>query len=298
MDTALTELRRKGYQARQSSQSGEIWLQCPFCVLRGKTPDREYKLGLNIRKNVGHCFRCGYKSRHVLQDLKIAVFEAGEEESKEITVPKLPEDFELIDTTGSDYWMKKALRYLLERGMSKDQIRYYRVGLSLVGRFRSRVVFPIYKEKKLVGYTGRTITSDGQPKWLHSANLKAVFPAAFGRFEHTVISEGVFDSLAVTRAVGTMTDSQAILGTHLSDDKMKLLDNYREFTVWFDPDIAGGQGAVEVAERLVESGKRVYVVASRKEPADLSQEEIIQAYQSRVLWSFGEGMNLLANFVS
>ena len=69
--TVLAELRTKGYRVRHHGfQPDEILVCCPFCLLRGKTPDNDYNLGINVKKNIGHCFRCEWRSREALEALR------------------------------------------------------------------------------------------------------------------------------------------------------------------------------------------------------------------------------------
>lgn len=54
-------LRRAGATAK--SKGNERTVDCPFCVEAGLSPDQSQHLGLNAENWLGHCFRCGWKSR-------------------------------------------------------------------------------------------------------------------------------------------------------------------------------------------------------------------------------------------
>ena len=77
------------------------------------------------------------------------------------------------------------------------------------------------------------------------------------------------------------TDIVAILGTHLTEEKAGHLGIYQNVVLWLDPDTAGYNATIEIARKLNECGQKVWVVQSLAEPADLSKEEIQQAYGKR-----------------
>lgn len=196
---------------------------------------------------------------------------------------KLPEDFELLTEAG-DEWMRRAWSYVVNRGVSNEQIHQHGIGLSLMGRYRARVLFPITQKSRLLGFSGRTLTNI-EPKWLHSTGLRSVYPAlAIGRPD-LVLVEGIFDALVVERYLGQLTDVIALLGTHLSEEKLKWVDSYERITLWLDPDKAGIKATHTIANELTEEGKKVFYVASQKEPADLSAIDLYKAYRGRERWN-------------
>src|SRR6266446_4324394 len=290
----VAQLQRRGIRARESGISNEIKACCPFCQLRGKmTPDLSYALGVNIKSQKGHCFRCGWRSRdNALKQLKIFV-DAGEKE-KTLSKPKIqpPEDFEPLDQSSQDEWMQLAYAYVFDRGLSKEQIERYQIGLCLMGKFRGRIVFPVFHMQELLGFTGRTLVPGREPKWLHSTGLQAPFSARWGRKEEIVLVEGVFDALKVERFLGHHVDVIALLGTHLSEEREKWIKRYPIITLWFDPDRAGASAAIETAERLLDMGKEVLITMSGSDPADLNQEGIEGAFRQRRSWSRDEGLQL------
>ncbi len=293
-DIVVASLRSKGYKVHLSGIQNECNLCCPFCILRGKTEDTEYKLGLNTSKGWANCFRCHWKSRNALEQLDVALSSPGFTEKVELAEPvELPEDFELLQEHSKDEWMQRAYQYVLDRGISKEQIQKHCVGLSLTGKYRARVLFPIWQRRTLLGFSGRVLT-DQKPKWLHSVHLTAPYPVATqGRKKEIVLVEGICDALVVGRWLGDQVNAMSLLGTHLTEEKLKWLRFYDQVSIWFDPDTAGRTAVMEVAPLLQELGKQVRIIHSMKDPSDLQRDDIVQVFQNRQKWSEKEGTRLL-----
>lgn len=290
-EVMLRQLSRRGIHGVVSG--GEIRIHCPFCMLRGKSKDDQLSCSINYRRGMGYCFRCHWKSRKALEELKVANVVGGVAIEDPVTdVPVvLPEDFEPLHSKG-DEWMQKAWQYAMGRGLSEEQVHRHQVGLSLIGRSRARVVFPIYRKKQLLGFSGRTLV-DAEPKWLHSPGLRSVYPARYGFNKTTVIIvEGIVDALVVERWVPG-ADVLALLGTHLSEQKMQWLDSYSNIVLWLDPDLPGRKATVTIAPQLEDYGKRVMVVQSEKDPADLTEQEIHAALSKWQRWSATSDNRLL-----
>ena len=290
METAIIQLKRHGILVHSiNSTSGEARVNCPFCALRGKSPDIDFSAGVNFRKNVGHCFRCGWRSRHALQQFGLVSRDQAYTSSAAQTrqnKAELPDDFMLLAQRRPDIWARRAVRYLVTRGVTASEINQYDIGLSMIGRFRGRVIFPIRdRKRRLLGFTGRTILKDTEPKWLHSAGLQTMFPALWRKRKCVTLVEGVFDALAVARSCGTVTDVFAMLGTHLSEPKLEWLLDYKNVVLWTDPDKAGYRALAEISPVLQDSGCTVEVVFADKEPADLTVDAVVAGFNQRCVWS-------------
>jgi len=275
----FSELQRKGFRVQVSGMPNELRICCPFCELRGKTPDDGYKLGFNTRTGMAHCFRCGWKTRNGFDHFKLprAAIATQEMHKAIVTDAALPDDFELL-ATGRGYWANEARSYLSRRGMTSNQIESHQVGLSLIGKSRMRVVFPVYDEKKLMGWSGRTLITDHEPKWLHSSGLRSVYWARRGS-DTLVIVEGIFDAIAIERGIPTVA-VMALLGTNLTEEKRKNLNQYNNIVIWLDPDSAGRKAATELLQRLI--GRNVTIILNgSSDPGDMSNEELDRTFRSR-----------------
>lgn len=295
-EIVVGELEAKGFRTRPGSKSGELWVCCPFCVLRGKgTPDIGFHLGLNTFDGRGHCFRCEWRSHRALNELGLIDYVPSvvvdEITTKKKAHVELPEGFTPLRPDRTDYWLWKAWKYVRHRRATPSQILKHKVGFSEVGQQRFRVVFPIFSPNgRLVGYTGRTILEKRTPSWLHMPDMEGMFLAQFGTRPVVTLVEGIFDALAVERGLGNETDVVAILGSHIR--VANWLKRYAVVVLWLDPDAAGKKAMVELAESLAWTPE-VCVVISKQEPADSSPEDLVKAWCNRKQWSWNEGLRIL-----
>ncbi len=135
-------------------------------------------------------------------------------------------------------------------------------------RLRGRVVFPIRDvPDRVVGFGGRAIRSDQEPKYLNTPESPIYrkregffgFPAALEpirRTERAVIVEGYFDLIALHRA--GVEGALATCGTALTTDHARnLRRRTRQVVMLFDGDEAGQQAVERALEVLVPEGLRV-----------------------------------------
>ena len=290
MSLAIVEqLRRRGI-ASKPSIGPEILVCCPFCISRGTTPDRRYRLGVNTETGMGHCFNCGYRTRsRALRDLRIAkaVSTAAAPERRPEVAP--PDDFQPLRKSDRGYWERKAWRYLERRGVSGSQMRRHGIGLSLTGRAHHRVVFPIRGGGEARGWSARSIT-EATPKWLHSVGLASCYVARRVRpGGAAVVTEGILDALAVARGTGYGVGVVALLGTRLTPAKWGPLEPCRDVLLWLDPDQAGVSAMGQLAPELADRGKRVWVPPQLEtDPGDLPDDCILPALRARKPWTPAE----------
>lgn len=289
-------LESRGIRWRKSGKPNNIWICCPFCEERGETPDGRFRLGVDISTGKGNCFNCGWK------DSKTAVIKLQQRldlgdwiETEQVTAKhyrpvRLPEDFTPlgdVSTVRGTLWDRKALKYCLKRGITREQIRRYKIGFSETGRYAYRIVIPIYIGKKLKGIVSRALMASQTPKYKNSVGDKAVFGLPKDRHCNSlVIVEGCFDCLAIARAIGRSCDVVACLGHSLTSRQIEMIEGYDEYILWLDPDEAGIKGVVSMAEQLKLIGK-VKVVIPRMEDADpdeLSEKEIRRRIDKAKPW--------------
>tara|TARA_R100001460_G_scaffold46084_2_gene83464 strand:+ start:3173 stop:4219 length:1047 start_codon:yes stop_codon:yes gene_type:complete len=58
--------------------------------------------------------------------------------------------------------------FYIDKGMSKETLQDFKCGLAMSGKMYQRVIFPIFrKDGRIHGFSGRKVTDDDRPKWLH-----------------------------------------------------------------------------------------------------------------------------------
>jgi len=130
---------------RISGDRLKVSVCCPFCP----GGDNKFRLAIHVKLGWGKCLHCNWTRRQgvfaVLRQFGITEavegfdkYEAAPEERVE-----LPTDFQTL-THATDDLDRQALQYILKRGITKEQIRDYRIGVSYTGRYAYRIVFPLY----------------------------------------------------------------------------------------------------------------------------------------------------------
>jgi hypothetical protein len=58
--------------------------------------------------------------------------------------------------------------FYFDRGISEETLKKFNCGLAMSGKMYQRLIFPIFrKDGKIHGFSGRKVTDDERPKWLH-----------------------------------------------------------------------------------------------------------------------------------
>lgn len=247
------------------SKPDEFWICCPFCVGEGESPDRRFRLGVNVKSGLAHCYNCEWSSRgrgtvdKILTALGIGtglleiVSDPPVPEKsklKEEEEPGLPAEF--VPLEESDEEGQVAWEYLRGRNVSPKQIEKYGIGYALAGRFAYRILFPVWVGKKIGGVVGRDYTGKQTPPYLNSRGVaRGVFNLhRVQQGQAIVMVEGVMDCLSVER-VGYR--AVAPLGRILDDEQLALIrkKHVSSVTILIDWDKDGISSAQETAQKLL-----------------------------------------------
>jgi DNA primase len=268
-------LEAAGIEVHDGSTEDEIRICCPFCMEEGEPSlDERYRLGINTSTGAAQCFNCskrGYGS-WIVYELQ-RVLDTGDMELAQETRKKkhkrkkvmLPEGYELLhQPNGHDghQWNTQAWRYVRRRGVTEKQITSKKIGYTTIGDYHHRIVAPIYRHTKLLGFVGRDITDKMELKYLNSVGDKAIYNLPDSTHHRSIcLSEGFFDALAIERgSLKLGIDSGALLGHDIKDEQLELILHmgYKYLYLWLDPDEAGVKGTIKIAKKL--EGKRVFIV--------------------------------------
>jgi DNA primase len=304
----LDALNARGIDYRDhSSKEDEIWINCPFCEEEGTTPDTRFRLGLNVETGKMHCFNCNKSSdnaeytfaelNRVLETGQMELAQKTRKRKKHVTKVVLPGDFTRIIPTGREHWNRIAYEYLRRRGVAGWQIREKNIGFSLIEDMSYRIVIPVYYRGKLQGLVGRAFVSGLEPKYKNSLGDKVLYNVPDEPRKAVVLSEGAFDALAIERYTvsnyvdGWMADSLGVLGHDLTNRQLEILDQYKFFVLWPDPDRAGLQGFFRIARQLIDMKKKVKMVLPSEvtgegsDPSDLDLSEIAKQFRKLTPYS-------------
>jgi len=129
-----------------------------------------------------------------------------------------PDGFKLLMYKSSDPNVNSAKKYLYKRGITRDDIIFYKIGFCVSGRYKNRVVFPSFNVDGDINYfVGRKIW-DELPgnKYLNSkASKNIVYNELYVDYNKPiVITEGIIDSIKCGK------NSIPILGSSISKNSV------------------------------------------------------------------------------
>ena len=231
----------------------EILFYCPKCKHHKK------KLSVNLDKNKFKCWVCDYRGNSVRRLVKrhgsfldqqewakydatveIASFEdvfSAEQEIEEQfeQVISLPEEFKTLCSSRLSLASKPILRFLYDRGLTKQDILKWKIGYCPSGEYKERVVVPSFNEDGDVNYfIARTYGRDWMKYKNPPASRDIIFNELYVDFDDDlVIVEGVFDAIVAGNAV-------PILGSSLKEGSKllkKVVEHDTPVYIALDPDV-------------------------------------------------------------
>jgi hypothetical protein len=188
------------------------------------------------------------------------------EEKEEDTFIQLPEGF--IPFSSGDY----IFPYLEKRKISYDISCNYGMGFCKEGRWRDRLIVPIFMESVLRGFVARSIydppadlSKTGKKIWSRmNRYIKVLNPKGFNSSrlifnydnidEEMIITEGIFDALRCGKR------GVALFGKHMSNFQEELIRRKKPRRVYIMLDNDAYEDAKGLAKRLAESCLNVYLV--------------------------------------
>lgn len=158
-------------------------------------------------------------------------------------------------------------------------------------RFRRRLMFPIWNERgRVIGFGGRALLPDAQPKYLNSAESPlyskshVLYAMHFARDAaqkagRLIVVEGYFDCLSLHQA--GIENVVASCGTALTQQQVAIMVRYvPEVVMNYDPDAAGQNAMRRSIDLLLAKGLRVRILklADGLDPDDYVRKEGGEVY--------------------
>lgn len=260
---------------RKNISRNWVGITCPWC------DDPSNHLGINLEGKTINCWRCGKRGSIMKLLLKLErsydyairalmkyqnTFEIRLEPIKKIKEIKLP---------GNDNFTKMHINFLLKRGLNPDfVIDYYRLkACGPVGKYKFRIIIPVFIGGKLVTFTSRDVTGK-RTKYMHCPSSESIIPIKstlynLDRVKDTaVLVEGVFDVFRLGDG------SIASFGTEVTKNQISLLlrKEVKSIFIIFDSDAI--DKARKVADTLSGLFDHIEVIKLEKgDPANLKEEE-------------------------
>ena len=196
-------------------KSGSEYLFCcPFCKDSNKK-----KMSVNIEKNLYKCWICESSSKDIRRIVRrfgnfvqlgewdkltnrtdINDFDnlfAEPISDDEIVKPiDLPEGFKSL-CNGTTLLDNSPMTYLRNRGVTEQDILYWKIGYTTEGRYRGRIIIPSFNlNGDLNYYVARTFTNSDFKYLNPPASKDVVFNELLLEWdEDLIITEGVFDAM-------------------------------------------------------------------------------------------------------
>lgn len=263
---------------RKTTPSGWTSFNAPCCHHNGDAADKRGRGGLISEGDTVsyHCFNCGYKAswqpgRPVSQKLRkllqwlgcsddsitrltfdvMRINEGVQVAERKIeiptfeTVPLPPDAVKIADITEFNKFSMAVLEYMAVRNLHLDDTTYY---WSSSLAYRDRLIIPFYYEKRIVGWTARTITADKKPKYLMEVQPGFVYGLDKQTYDKqfAILCEGQVDALHI--------DGCALGGSEINDAQAMLMNKLgKDIVVVPDRDHAGSK----LVERAIELGWQV-----------------------------------------
>lgn len=218
---------------RKTTPSGWTSFNAVCCTNRGESPDTRYRGGLMMSADGGwnyHCFNCNFKagwspgkllSANTQQLFKWLGLSDTDVGKLNLVALKLKDDTPILNKAlnfglsekplpansmlltdaisleSKEYepYVVAIIEYLINRGIDID---WYPWMWSPESGYRDRVIIPFFYNGKVVGWTGRKITT-GKPKYLTESQAGYVFNLdnQSQDREYVIVVEGQFDAIAI-----------------------------------------------------------------------------------------------------
>jgi len=281
---------------------GWINITCPFCG------DDSNHLGIRLKNLQVSCWRCG---RHKFVKLVIELIDCSYQDAKQIEQDlslEADKDYSPfskkdVDNASSILTLKKTIlppestktfpirhtKYLRSRGFNptKKFIRKYKLlAVHNIGKYKFRIIIPVYLRHHLVAFTSRDITDIQSPKYLSSGKYETTINIKETIYNYdsvpvggdAILVEGPLDAWklgdgAISLLSANCIDRQIVL---LKEKKI------RNLFILFDNDKPGNRASKSIARVLAPLVKRIEIVRFNGHVSDpgslsLDQAEVIKS---------------------
>ena len=257
---------------------------CPFCG------DSKQRFSVSVEKGVVHCWRCNYVNSilgFVSDNESVGIAESFRIVKKYDSVSKpraviaesntarrsqkIPGYCPILFGTIRGPMERLAISYLLNRGLSNEEIKYWKLGISRDFEYSGRIISPFIEQGRICYFVARKFIGPG-PKYKNPplsgwgyGKAELLFnyaSAAKSADEGITIVEGVYDVYATGRK------SIAILGKVASPVQISkiIMMNPASINIMLDSDAV--QEAYKLAEVFGEIFPTKIIIYKSGDPAD------------------------------
>ena len=263
---------------------------CPFCNHR--KPKLEINMATNEEgKNFWECWVCqtrGQSIRSLLKQLKTPREQAADilkylpkgtyVEYKQLSIIELPKEYQPLYTASTTSVVANLVRkYLYERGLTDNDFIKYGVGYATTGDYGGRVIIPSYSESGQLNFFVARSYDGNYFKYKNPEASKDIifFESLINWDQPIILCEGVFDAMAIRR------NAIPILGKSISKSLYKKIITSPLTDIYVALDKDAQDRALEIAEQLLNQGKRVFMVnMPDKDPSQMGFRAFTELIQT------------------
>lgn len=286
MESQIRELFEKSNIMIESQNGQEFNLYCPFHKNRNSPA-----FFINIKTGLWQCFNpsCGKKGnfRQLYKHI------TGKPYGKDVTLDPVAlkkqiengfrkndyiEELDITDVE-IDYENENELaniQMFYDRGLSYETLEYFEIGYSTV---KERIVIPVRDQSyKLVGFIGRAIKPEQEPRYLYNKGFKRA-DVLFNiqnakKYDSCIIVEGSVDAMMVHQA--GFPNVVSTLGAQVSANQIKMIKRcFDSIIIFSDNDDAGNAMKSDIINLC--RGKEIYTVENNtgcKDPGEMTSMQI------------------------
>jgi len=282
----------------------EFLFKCPFCDHHKK------KLSVNIRLNVFKCWVCNsrgglnflvkrfasqenkYQWSLLTQTVDMSAPDSffKTEEIKEQVI-QLPEEYICLGNKKLPYSSKEAAQYLFSRGISEEDIIYYKIGYCNKGKYKNRIIFPSFNNSGDCNYF---IARSYKNNWFKYKNPpipsnKIIFNELLIDWKSPIILvEGAFDSIKARNSI-------PVLGSTLNINSklfQRLVSNESKIYLGFDRDAL--KKTLQTVRNLLQHSLEVYNIntSNIEDIGSISKRKTAELIKKAVPMTFENLMDL------
>jgi len=274
-----------------NSVGSELLFFCPKCKHHKK------KLSVNIEKDAFKCWVCDWHGKSIRRIvLRFGDYSQQKQWNEisgiiEITdyekifssnvilekeeILELPSDYISLCNKDISLNSLEARRYLKERGITKQDILFWKIGFAISGEYDRRIIIPSFNiNGKINFFIARRYDNK---TWMRYKNPKANKDIIFNELmidwsEDVTLVEGVFDAIKAKNSI-------PLLGSTLREDSKlfhQIIKHDSAIYIALDPD------AEKKAEFLIKSllayGAEIYKIdiSGKKDVGDMTHEEFLK----------------------
>lgn len=259
-----------------TTKSGENQWHCWVCDRKGR------KLHNLLKKmNVGQS-----KIKKLYSILDVVPTISSKQNNYELAV-SLPEEYKPLWVYDKNPEFKNAIQYLINRGLTKNDILKYRIGYCSSGPYNGKVIIPSYDANGNLNFFSGRSYYEGEFKHKNPTVSKDI--VGFELFVNwslpLVLCEGAFDAISIKR------NAIPLFGKIVLDElKKRIIQNkVRELYIALDRDAI--KKAIELVEYFMSNGIEVHLIEmSDLDPSELGFEKMTNLIKDSTPMTFSKLM--------